>query len=165
MKAVSRFCLLSIVGSGMLLASGMLSDAYPSCLSDKPEAILDCLSEAYAAKDTTLYRQLFADDCRFILGSDSTSWGVDKDYPAAKELFGSATKVEVKFPDRGSVSPGDQPDTWVLSGVATVMRIETTVDGRTQQYEASGKGAILRVRRVKNPKPHILIYSYMQPSR
>jgi hypothetical protein len=162
MRRTFRFHLVLILGVGALLTTGVFSRAYSLCLSDKPEAILDCISEAYAARDSSLYRELFADDCRFFFGSASASWGVEKDYSAAKVLFGSATKVEGLFPDRGIVVPGEGPRTWILSGVATLLKFDAIKDGKPQHFEVESKGHVLRVRQVTEPKPHLVIYGWWQ---
>jgi hypothetical protein len=164
MKVISRFCIVMILGASALLMSGVFSPACSRCLSAKPEAILDCLSEAYAARDTTLYRELFADDYRFFFGPDSTSWGLETDFPAMKELCRSATKLELLFPDRGTLMPGEAPNTWMLHGISSLMKFDAIKDGKPQHYEVTSKGQMLRVRRVTDPKPRIVIYNWWQPA-
>ena len=164
MRATSHFYLVLVLSLGTLLATGLCSRAHSLCPLEKPVAILDCISEAYAARDSVLYRELFADDYRFFFGNDSTSWGMEKEFPAMKELFRSATALEIQFPDRGTTLPGEIANTWILRGVATLMKFDAVKDGKPQHYEVAGKGHILRVRQVMEPTPHFVIYSWWQPA-
>jgi hypothetical protein len=72
--------------------------------------------------------------------------------------------LEIQFPNPGVVVPGDIPNTWVLYGVETLMKFDAVVDGKPQHHEVRVHGAVVNVRLVMAPEPHLVVYRWWQPS-
>jgi hypothetical protein len=153
--------------ASMLLAPGAIAQPHGGsayCAADGPESVLQCLAEAYADRDVDALRALLADDFVLVLGEESNSWGVDTEMAMHQKMFDSpiVQALRLTFADGYRVAPGDEPQTWVISGITMMFALDGTVNGEPKHYEVTESNAEFRVRCVPEPAAHCVIYRWWQ---
>jgi hypothetical protein len=141
--------------ASLLLLSAPLFTAVPwtaACPPETPEAVLDCLEQAYAERDIDLYASLLADDFVFEQTDMKAFWDRQQDLAATRGLFEShrvvSLAIVLELEESGSVREADEPGLFILDGVSS--RIEITDKEKEgdppKHYTVTNQGMQLWVR-------------------
>ncbi len=159
MAGTSRIGSVALAAAaGALLLAGAAAVARPYCTGDKPDAVLGCLEQAFADRDTAAYEALLAPDYRFEMKSGD-GWDRGQDLAGTNMLFTSkqTTALRLDFGDGYRVTEGDEPGTWILSGVTERILV---VEAKGDTLRVNQGPSVLEVRRAPEPVPHYEIYSW-----
>ena len=151
---------LLLVAGTLLSGSVGAFSAVAACTREKPENVLDCLADAYTTRDSVALSQLLADDYRYCFPHELTCWGRDRDLKAAGAMFRAAIAIQFSVDGTRTVSPGSEPETWILSSAEPTMVIETVVAGETKQFKTGGGTSKIWIRRMTDPKPHFVVFRW-----
>jgi hypothetical protein len=95
-----------------------------ACMAEKPEGILQCLQDVFAARDSAAYGQLLTQEFCFVnLSPDSSVSTRDAEIKSAAGVLCQATSVRLTFDCGWVLSRGRLPGTWVLSGLTSTTSI------------------------------------------
>ncbi len=132
-----------------------------ACPPDSPEAVLDCLAQAYADRDLDLYASLLADDFVFEQTDMNATWDRKQDLAATRRLFESpevdSLTLVIDQDESGSIEAGSQPGVFIIDGVSSWVEIRGTEGGRPKHYTVTNKGMELWVRSDGEGEPYRIV--------
>jgi hypothetical protein len=156
----------------LLLVIGLLTSITPSatsaepaqfCATAHPEDVLQCLSQAYALRDTLQYARLLADDYAAYYENNPTPMSTREiELKAVRGMFNtdSLKSFSLTFGKDFTISAGEAPDTWIISNASEVMTLGVMHRGQLRHQDVTNSRIEVRIRRVQEPVPHFQIYRW-----
>jgi hypothetical protein len=136
------------------------------CAVDGPESVLRCIAQAYAARDIDAFQRLLANDFVYASGDESNSWGADVELKVHRQMFAAPEirTLTLTIADGYRVTPGDEPQTWVIGGVAATFVMDATRNGEPIRYDMTSTQGF-RVRCMLEPLTHYVIYRWWEEAK
>jgi hypothetical protein len=151
----------------LLVVSAPAALAGGPCVGEAPTSVLECLAQAYQARDVEAIDALYAPDFEFWNGTEEShnSWGRDEELKSATNLFTSKRVQEIRFGYEAphEVVSGTEPNTWILRGVA--MHLQLKDEQSPEPITIDGEKMEFRIRLVAEPSPHWQIYRWTDPNK
>jgi len=146
------------------IAQSPADSAY--CAVDGPESVLRCMTQAYAARDIDAFQRLLANDFIYVSGDESNSWGADVELKVHRQMFAAPQirTLALAIADGYRVTPGDEPQTWVIGGIAATFVMDATRNGEPIRYDMTSTQEF-RVRCVPEPQVHYVIYRWWEEAK
>lgn len=139
------------------------------CTGDGPEAVLDCLVDAYTNRDIPALEDLYAEDYQYVFGDEAACWNREEGLRSSEGLFDreKVLSLEVFISDDFTLRDGPDPNTWIIDGLEMSLVIEAIVKGETYLFDMRDQPskAVVHVRLVEEPERHYQIYRWWMEAK